>query len=267
MFQLSDLLFDQICAAVQKAGALFSHRELAAQSRRKGPTDFVTAVDTAVQDQLKCRLAALAPEIQFMGEEQDNSGVDLSGQVWILDPVDGTTNLLHDLRHSAVSLALAEEGRVLLGIVYDPYSGELFTARRGQGAFCCGQPIHVSSASSLGECLCSTGTNPSCRELADRTFRRMRLLYDRCHDIRRIGAASLELSYLAAGRLDCYVEHGLKPWDYAAGMLLVREAGGVVTTPEGGEPSLSHGSEIAAAAAPVHPQLLAALREADRLTG
>ena len=178
--------------------------------------------------------------------------------------MDGTTNLLHDLRHSAVSLALAEKGRVLLGVVYDPYSGELFTAHRGQGAFCCGRPIHVSSAAALGECLCSTGTNPSCRELADRTFRRMRLLYDRCHDIRRIGAASLELSYLAAGRLDCFVEHGLKPWDYAAGMLLVREAGGVVTTPEGGEPSLSHGSEIAAATAPVHPQLLAALREADR---
>ena len=178
--------------------------------------------------------------------------------------MDGTTNLLHDLRHSAVSLALAEKGRVLLGVVYDPYSGELFTARRGQGAFCCGRPIHVSSAAALGECLCSTGTNPSCRELADRTFRRMRLLYDRCHDIRRIGAASLELSYLAAGRLDCFVEHGLKPWDYAAGMLLVREAGGVVTTPEGGEPSLSQGSEIAAATAPVHPQLLAALREADR---
>lgn len=211
MFQLSDLLFDQLCAAVREAGALFSRRELASQARRKGPTDFVTAVDTAVQDQLKRHLAALAPEVQFMGEEQDNSGVDFSGPVWILDPVDGTTNLLHDLRHSAVSLALAEKGRVLLGVVYDPYSGELFTAHRGQGAFCCGRPIHVSSAAALGECLCSTGTNPSCRELADRTFRRMRLLYDRCHDIRRIGAASLELSYLAAAAWTALWSTGSSP--------------------------------------------------------
>ena len=186
-------LFEQVAAAVREAGVLFGDRALAAQVRKKDRTDFVTSVDLTVQEQLKARLAQLAPDVQFMGEEKDNSDIDFGGRVWILDPVDGTTNLVHNFCHSAVSLALAEQGVVTMGMIYNPYADELFTAQRGRGAFCNGAPIQVSPARTLSESLCSVGTNPSCREQAGQTFAWMRAVYDSCHDVRRVGAASIEL--------------------------------------------------------------------------
>ena len=179
--------------------------------------------------------------------------------MWILDPVDGTMNLVHGFRHSAVSLALADRGQVELGLVYDPYAGELFSARRGCGAFVNGEPIHVSEAKCLADCLVDVGTNPSEREMADRTFRWLRAVYDRCHDIRRVGAASVDLCYVAAGRLDAYMEIGLKPWDFAAGLLIVQEAGGAVVTVDGGAPSLKTGSGILGTNGAVTQELLTVL--------
>lgn len=255
-------LLERVSEAVRRAGALFGDRELAEQIRQKGVTDFVTQVDLTVQEQLRVALRAIAPEVQFIGEEQDNSGLDFGGAVWILDPVDGTMNLIHGFRHSSVSLALAEVGEVTMALVYDPFADELFTALAGRGAFCNGRPISVSGAERLADALVDVGTNPSEREKADRMFRWMRGIYDRCHDVRRMGAASLCLAYVAAGRLDAYVEDGLKPWDYAAGMLLVREAGGMAATPEGAEPSLEHGGGIAAANRRIGPDFLKLLSEA-----
>ena len=252
-------LLAQVSEAVCQAGELFGRHEMAEQIRQKGETDFVTQVDVTVQERLRSRLKELAPEVQFMGEEQDNSGVDLSGAVWILDPVDGTTNHIHNFRHSAVSLALAEAGRVTMALVYNPYAKELFTALAGRGAFCNGVPISVSGARRLADSLVDVGTNPGQRDKADRAFHWMRTLYDRCHDVRRMGAASLCLSYVAAGRLDAYVEDGLKPWDDAAGMLLVREAGGMAVTPEGKEPPLSAGGGIAASNGLIGPEFLKVL--------
>ena len=255
-------LLERVSEAVRRAGALFGDRELAEQIRQKGVTDFVTQVDLTVQEQLRGALRTIAPEVQFMGEEQDNSGLDFGGAVWILDPVDGTMNLIHGFRHSAVSLALAEGGEVTMALVYDPFADELFTALAGRGAFCNGRPISVSGAERLADALVDVGTNPSEREKADRMFRWMRGIYDRCHDVRRMGAASLCLAYVAAGRLDAYVEDGLKPWDYAAGMLLVREAGGMAATPERAEPSLEHGGGSAAANRRIGPAFLKLLPEA-----
>ena len=255
-------LLERVSEAVRRSGALLGDRELAEQIRQKGVTDFVTQVDLTVQEQLRGALRAIAPEVQFMGEEQDNSGLDFGGAVWILDPVDGTMNLIHGFRHSAVSLALAEGGEVTMALVYDPFADELFTALAGRGAFCNGRPISVSGAERLADALVDVGTNPSEREKVDRMFRWMRGIYDRCHDVRRMGAASLCLAYVAAGRLDAYVEDGLKPWDYAAGMLLVREAGGMAATPEGAEPSLEHGGGIAAANRRIGPDFLKLLSEA-----
>ena len=172
--------------------------------------------------------------------------------------MDGTTNLIHGFRHSAISLALAEGERVRLGLVYDPFAGELFAARRGGGAFCNGKPIHVSGAARLADSLCSVGTNPGRREEAGATFARARRIYDRCHDIRRLGAASVELCYTACGRLDAYLEHGLKPWDYAAGGLILTEAGGRLTTWDGKAPSLAAAScAILATNGRIHEELLA----------
>lgn len=235
---LTESLVEETVQAVQEAGACLSDPTAVRCVRAKIKTDYVTNVDLAVQELLRERLAALAPDVQFMGEEQDNTGLDWHRPCWILDPVDGTTNLIHNFRHSALSLALAEDGQILFGVVYNPYSGECFTARRGQGAFCNGSPIRVSSADRLEDSLLSVGTVPGRRELADTAFRQMRALYDTCQDVRRTGCASLDLCWVACGRLDGYVELSLQPWDYAAGRLLVEEAGGRVTAPDGSPLSL-----------------------------
>ena len=171
--------------------------------------------------------------------------------------MDGTTNLIHSFRHSAISLALYENGKPLAGIIYDPFAGELFTATAGGGAFLNGEAISVSGAESLSESLCSVGTNPGVRQGADDAFRRLRAVYERCHDIRRIGAASIEMCYVACGRLEGYAEHGLKPWDYAAGRLIVEEAGGRVTEFDGKPPSIDGAScDILASNGLVHDELL-----------
>lgn len=259
-----EMLLPQLSQAVREAGRLFSDREKAAQIKQKGATDFVTQVDVSVQAFLKVRLARLAPEVQLMGEEKDNSDLDFTKPMWVLDPVDGTTNLVHGFCCSAVSLALVDQGDVLLGLVYNPYADELFTAQKGRGARLNEVPIHVSHTGRLADSLVDMGTNPSDRAGADRSFRWMRGVYDRCHDVRRLGAASICLCYVAAGRLDGYVEGCLKPWDYAAGMLIVREAGGFVCTTEGSEPSLAVGSGILSANGQIGPELLYVLRTSEQ---
>ena len=179
MTALTDSLAEGAIQAILEAGKLLTDPAAVQSIRSKGETDYVTNVDVAVQAFLRERLAALAPDVQFMGEEQDNTGLDWSRPCWILDPVDGTTNLIHSFRHSAISLALAEGGQTAFGVVYNPYTEECFTARRGGGALRNGVPIHVSDVSRLEDSLLSTGTVPGRRELADAAFRQMRVLYDR----------------------------------------------------------------------------------------
>lgn len=169
---------EQAIPIVREAGKLLHDRVCSSSIQEKGKTDFVTAVDTAVQYFIRERLQKLNSSIQFMGEEQDNSSIEPDRLTWILDPVDGTTNLIHGFRHSAISLAMAEGEQVLFGVVYDPFSEELFTAQRGHGAFCNHKPIHVSDVQTLSDSLCSVGTNPGSREQADAAFRRMRAVYD-----------------------------------------------------------------------------------------
>ena len=254
-------LEEQAVQAVREAGALLADPAAVRSIRAKSKTDYVTNVDVAVQEFLRERLAALAPDIQFMGEEQDNRPLDWSRPCWILDPVDGTTNLIHRFRHSAVSLALAEGRQIVFGMVYNPYTEECFTARRGGGAFRNGVPIQVSAVSRLEDSLLSAGTVPGQRELADAAFRQMRALYDRCQDVRRMGCASLELCDVACGRLEGYVELSLQPWDYAAGMLILAEAGGQVTAPGGAPLSLAEGGPLLASNGRLHSALQTILKE------
>ena len=261
MTALTDSLVEGVVQAVLEAGKLLTDPAAVQSIRAKSETDYVTNVDVTVQEFLRERLAALNPDVQFMGEEQDNVGLDWSRPCWILDPVDGTTNLIHIFRHSAVSLALAEGGQICLGVVYNPYSGECFTARRGQGAQRNGEPIQVSAVSRLGDCLLSVGTVPGRRELADAAFRQMRDLYDTCQDVRRTGCASLDLCWVACGRLDGYVELALQPWDYAAGMCIVAEAGGRATATDGSPLSLSQGGSLLATNGRLHSALQGLLKE------
>ena len=261
MTALTDPLAEGAVQAVLAAGRLLADPAALRSIRAKSETDYVTNVDLAVQEFLREHLAALAPDVQFMAEEQDNSALDLTRPCWILDPVDGTTNLIHQFQHSAISLALAEGGQIVFGVVYNPYTEECFAACRGGGALRNGVPIHVSDVSRLEDSLLSTGTVPGRRELADAAFRQMRALYDRCQDVRRTGCASLDLCWVACGRLDGYVELSLQPWDYAAGMLIVEEAGGRVTVLDGSPLSLSQGGSLLATNGQLHSALLTILKE------
>ena len=260
MTALTDPLAEGAVQAVLEARELLADPAAVRSIRSKSETDYVTNVDLAVQKFLRERLAALAPDVQFMAEEQDNSALDLTRPCWILDPVDGTTNLIHQFQHSAISLALAEGGQIVFGVVYNPYSCECFTARRGQGALLSGQTIRVSAVSQLEDSLLSAGTVPGRRELADTAFDQMRRLYDTCQDVRRMGCASLDLCDVACGRLDGYVELMLQPWDYAAGMLIVEEAGGRVTAPDGSPLSLCQGGPLLATNGRLHPAMQSLLK-------
>lgn len=219
----------KIMELVRKVKPLFSDHEEAAKIKVKGVADFVTQVDLRVQEMMCEGLGEMYPDIQFMGEEKDNSGIDFSGAVWILDPVDGTTNLIHDYRSSALSLGLSINRQMELGIIYQPYTDEMFHAVRGGGAWLNGKRIHVSRVDAMEQSLIAVGTSPYNHEMADRNFENFKAVFLRCSDIRRNGSAAMELAHVACGRTDAYFERILRPWDFAAGMLLVQEAGGAVT--------------------------------------
>src|SRR5699024_2738084 len=155
---------------------------------------------------------------------------------------------------------LVEEGRVTFGLVYQPYTHECFAAVRGKGAYCNGKRICVSKAEKLSQSLLSAGTVPGRRDLADLAFRQMRRLYDCCQDVRRTGCASLDLCWVACGRLEGFVELSLQPWDYAAGLLLVEEAGGRVTAPDGSPLSLCQGGPLLATNGRLHTAMQSLLK-------
>ena len=227
---------EKLIKLVKETQPLLTNEKAAAQVTVKGISDYVTQVDFQVQEFLKERLREEWPEIQCMGEEKDNSEIDFDGAVWILDPVDGTTNLIHDFRNSAVSLGLCDRGEMVCGVVYQPFTDEVFHAQKGKGAFLNRKPIHVSASASMGESLISIGTTPYEHAYADRNFAIFKKVFLDCQDIRRIGSAAIELCFVACGRLEAFFEMNLKPWDFAAGLLIIEEAGGTVTDFEGGRP-------------------------------
>lgn len=233
-----------ILPIVRAAGEIILRREGAGAIRTKAAQDFVTEVDFRVQRFIRDALAENWADIQFMGEEQDNSHLDFSKPYWVLDPIDGTTNFIHDFHASVISLALVCDHEPIFGVVYNPSTNEEFTGIRGGGAYLNGQSIHVSSASSLSEALVFVGTAPYRRTEMDENFRRIQRVYLSSHDIRRFGCTALELCYIACGRADGQFEFGTKPWDIAAGWLILREAGGEVVSVFGGKPPLDGESAI-----------------------
>lgn len=226
---------ESIKEIILEASCLFEDKQAAAHKETKGVADYVTEVDFSVQKFIRENLAMMYPDIQFMAEEKENADVDWDGLVWVLDPVDGTTNLIHDYRASAISLALLEKGEPIMGFIYHPYLREFYSAEKGKGSFCNGLPIHVSGAETFDESLIAIGTSPYNKHLAQQNFGIFRRVFEKCQDIRRSGSAAIDLAYVAAGRIEGFFEQELKLWDYAAGMLLVREAGGRVLDYEGEE--------------------------------
>jgi myo-inositol-1(or 4)-monophosphatase len=189
-------------------------------------TDPVSEADRHAERTIRDLLAAERPDDGFVGEEGTNHSTD-SGRTWIVDPLDGTVNFLYGFRNWAVSIALEDSEGLALGVVFNPVDEECFTALRGEGAALNGQPIRVSGCDTLERAMVATGFSYE----APRRAEQAKLLVDvlpRIRDVRRAGAAALDLAYVASGRVDAFYERGLKPWDEAAGILLVREARGVV---------------------------------------
>lgn len=261
MFDLHTVDFEKIIAIIKEASVLFKDDAAAAAITEKGASDYVTEVDTSVQKFLSEKLTALYPDIQLMGEEKDNSDIDVSRPVWILDPVDGTTNLIHRFPGSSISLGLAADNNLVAGIVYSPYHDEVFFATKGGGAFLNGKPIHVRNSKTLSESLISCGTAPYWPEHADQVFDIMKRVFLRAHDIRRIGSSALELSYVACGRLDAFFELLLKPWDFAAAWVILTEAGGKLTDYDGNEITPYHPAPVVGTNGWIHEELLSLINE------
>ena len=247
---------ERLMQIARTAGDLFSARSLSRIDRKEGHANFVTNIDREVEEYLQEALLSLVPGSQVIGEEKKN-GALTDAPTWIVDPVDGTTNLIHDYRCSAVSIALCENRRPVIGLIWQPYMKEMFYAEAGRGASMNGTAIHVSETP-FERALVAFGTAPYHTELAEKSMELALAYLHTCADVRRSGSAAIDLAYLACGRHDAFFELNLKPWDYAAGSLLVREAGGVIAMPlESGEMQYDRSTAILASSAVIADEIAA----------
>lgn len=242
--------------AARRAGAIINRGSLdldrlTVQAKREN--DFVSEVDQMAEQAIIQTLRETYPKHAILAEESGASGGNESESEyqWIIDPLDGTTNYLHGIPQYAISIALEHQGRLEQAVVYDPVKDELFTASRGGGAFLNSRRIRVTGLKGLEGALLGTGIPFRDDQPIEPFIATLRGMLGPIAGIRRAGSAALDLAYVAAGRLDGYWEFALKPWDMAAGLLLVREAGGMITDFAGGDNSMKSGNVIAA-----NPRLL-----------
>lgn len=189
-------------------------------------SNFVTSADVNVQHYLQEKLPQLIPESTFLGEEEEPAQIN-SEYVWVVDPIDGTANFIRGLKASVISVGLMKENKPYLGVIYDPYKDEIYYAERGKGSFVNGKPIHVSDRDFKHAVICTAASLYN-KDLANPCFNIMQEVYMQADDFRRFGAAANEMTYLAAGRIELYFEIRLFPWDMAAGIVIIEEAGGFV---------------------------------------
>lgn len=213
----------------------------------KGPANFVSAADHKAEDIVFAELSKARPGYGFLMEERGVvEGPDETHR-WIVDPLDGTTNFLHGIPLFAVSIALEREGQIVAGVIYNPASNELYTAERGKGAFLNDRRLRVSARRDLGDAVVATGI-PHRGRTGHGTFRKeVADVMGELAGLRRTGAAAIDLAWTAAGRFDAYWEHNIQAWDMAAGILLVREAGGLATDATGGDTMFESGSIVCGA--------------------
>lgn len=216
------------------------------QATPKGPGDFVSRADIAAEAIVREELTAARPSYGWVGEESAPvEGKDPTRR-WIVDPLDGTSNFLHGLPHWAVSIALEHKGEIVSAVVYDPSKDEMFVAEKGAGAWMNETRMRVSGRRRMIECLFATGLPFAGRPDLPESLQDLARLLPACAGVRRWGAAALDLAYVAAGRYDGFWERRLQPWDMAAGLLLVREAGGLVEAMRPERAPLEDGSALAA---------------------
>jgi len=225
----------------------------------KGPKDFVSEIDRAAESAIVETLLEAYPDHAILAEEGTAKGANAEAEnVWIIDPLDGTTNFLHGFPQYCVSIALAHKGQVTQGVIYDPVRNDLFTATRGRGAYLNDRRIRVSRRTQLKECLIGTGFPFRDGSFLDAYLAMMRTMIEHTAGLRRPGAAALDLAYVAAGFYDGFFEVGLNPWDVAAGSLLVLEAGGLIGDLSG-EGNYLHGGEVIAATPKIFAQMVTLL--------
>ena len=237
-------MINKIIETVKEAGKIIlsAHNQESAVTAKEGKKNFVTKYDVAVQDFLFNKLGEAFPEAEFVGEEGENN-FESTALRFIIDPIDGTTNFMQNYRCSCVSVALCEENDVIAGVVYNPYTDEIFSAEKGKGAYLNGERINVSDRP-LSDGLALFGTSPYHPENTDETFALLRKVFDFSRDIRRSGSAAYDICMIACGRCDVFFEKGLQPWDIAAGTLILKESGGVALSYKGKEIDLSTPNDV-----------------------
>jgi len=228
------------------------------QVSQKGPGDFVTNADIKSEKTLKEELQKARPNFGFLMEESGEIKGSDPDHRWIVDPLDGTTNFLHGIPHFAISIALEQKGEIVAGLVYDPAKDELFWAEKGQGAFCNDRRMRVSGRKHLPDSLLSTGIPFIGHGDRPRFLRQLDAAMRETSGVRRMGAAALDLAYVAAGRCEGFWEEGLSIWDMAGGIILVKEAGGYVTDMKGGQ-TMFESSSVLATNGTLHAPLQALL--------
>jgi myo-inositol-1(or 4)-monophosphatase len=262
MEQLANYL--RVCEEAARAGgAVIQDWRGRAEVHHKGPADLVTDADFAAQETVRKLVLGAFPDHGFLGEEKQPATTSPKADYrWIVDPLDGTTNFVHGVPHYACSVGLercGHRGQPIVGAIYDPSTNECFTAAQGHGAFLNGKRLSTSRVEKLdGALACSSFPAQVKNDSPDLLVFNKSIF--QCQGVRRTGSAALNLSYLAAGRFDVLWGFSTKPWDIAAGVIIVREAGGVVSSPEGGELDLDSGRFLAAA----NPGLYLHLREMVR---
>lgn len=263
MPRYSPLLTLMIRAAEKSARALrrdFVELEKL-QVLSKGPADFVTAADRRSESILVQELRKARPNYRFLAEEGGEYGGSDSSNRWIIDPIDGTTNFIRGIPHWAISIALERDGELEAGVIFDVPKNEIYVTERGSGAFMNHQRLRVSGRKELADCVLALGT-PSCGNDTphhEDFMGHLKRIMPLTAGTRRNGACSLDLAYVAAGRFDGYWERGIKPWDMAAGILLVREAGGKVTDLNGGQDMFAS-QTLLAGPAKIHEKIHAVFR-------
>jgi myo-inositol-1(or 4)-monophosphatase len=263
---LRSALLNVMIKAAHKAGRMLK-RDFGEvehlQVSLKGPANFVTISDQRAEEMLREELEHARPGYGFVGEEGGvREGSDKTHR-WIVDPVDGTLNFLHGIPHFAISIALEREGTIIAGVVYNPASDELFTAERGKGAFLNDQRLRVAARKRLADAVVACALPHPSRGEVERARNEHIAVQDKVAGMRRFGAAALDLAWVAAGRFDAYWERGLSPWDVAAGIALVREAGGFVTDLDDRDDMLKTGDILAGNEA-IHRELLQVLKQSSR---
>jgi myo-inositol-1(or 4)-monophosphatase len=263
---LHSALLNVMVAAARKAARMlrrdFGEVEKL-QVSLKGPANFVCSADHRAEETLRAELARARPGYGFLGEEGGRQDGADKTHCWIVDPLDGTTNFLHGIPQFAISIALEREGTIVAGVVYNPITEELFVAERGKGAFLNDQRLRVAARKRLAEAVIACGLPHLGRGDLAQFRMEFAAVQEKVAGLRRFGAAALDLAWVAAGRLDAYWERNLSAWDMAAGLILVREAGGFASDLDGGE-DIFDKREILAGNETMQREILALIRQANR---